>query len=89
MIAVRCSKYQERLLIGCVIKLTGREVVFDWMVGLYSGTWKEWRGREDRKPVVFSDFVPVEDVMYGPITSYKSNKLPPQTIKELKEIYQK
>ena len=63
MIAVRCSKYQERSLIGCVINLTGREVVFDWMVGSYSGTWKEWRGREDGKLVVFSDSVPVEDAI--------------------------
>ena len=89
MIAVRCSKYQERPLIGRVTKLTGREVMFDWMVGTYSGTWKEWRGREDGKPVIFSDSVPVEDVVYGPITLHKSKKLPPQTIKELKEVYQK
>ena len=46
-IAVCCEKYDDKPLLG---KVTGTEetfVMIDWMVGTYSGTWREWRGRKE------------------------------------------
>lgn len=74
-------------MIGRVTKITKKEVEFDWMIGTYSGTWKEWRGRQNGKRVVFSDSVPFKDVVHAPINLTKSKKLPPQTVSELKEKY--
>jgi len=53
-IAVRC---QERSLIGKVMEKKEQCVVMDWYIGSYSGTWREWKGRDQGKSVVFLDIL--------------------------------
>ena len=86
-IAVHSDKFVERPLIGRTTKVTTYKVEFEWMIGTYSGQWKEWRGRQDGIPVIFTDSVPLTDVLYHPIEFTKNKKLGPQTVAKLKEAY--
>ena len=86
--AVRCSKYSERPLIGRVKSVNGNNnITIDWLIGTYSGYWKEWKGRHEGKPVVYSEEIPVEDIVLSSISFTKSWKLPPKTVAALKELY--
>ena len=89
LIAVYTEKFSERPLIGRVTSLDDEMVKFDWMVGTYSGMWKEWRGRKEGKSVVFSDSVPLSDVLYHPIHLTKGKKLQPPVAAKLREAYKK
>jgi len=57
------------------------------MIGTYNRTWKEWRRRKNGKPVIFSDSVPMKNVLHHPIELTKSKELPPKTVNKLKELY--
>ena len=87
MIAVRSNKYRERPLLGRITTVKQDTVVFDWLVGSYSGTWKDWRGRENGKSVIYSDELPTSDILMTSITLTKAKKLQPQTVATLKELY--
>ncbi len=88
-IAVRSSKYNERPLIGCINHIDDyqKSVQFDWYVGTYSGTWREWKGREGRQRVTFTDSVPFTDVIYTNVTFTKSKRLTPSVVTALKQLY--
>lgn len=89
LIAVYTAKFTERPLIGRVTSVDDIDKVvrFEWMIGTYTGTWKEWRGRKEGKSVIFTDSVPLTDVLYHPIELTKSKKLQPQVVAKLRELY--
>lgn len=62
-------------------------VVIDWLIGSYSGMWREWRGRSEGKSIVYSDEICYDDIILGGITFTKSNRLRPATVSSLKELY--
>ena len=43
--------------------MNNKKVKLEWMTGTYSGSWKEWRGREDVEQVVYTDVAPLTDVV--------------------------
>ena len=83
---MKCKKYKERPLIGEITEVDDVNATIDWCVGTYSGMWKEWRGRKDGKAVVFSDTIPVEDILMK-VSFTKSKRLPLTIIPALKELY--
>ena len=85
-VAVKCKKYKDRPLIGKITTTDNVNTTIDWYVGTYSGTWKEWRGRQDGKAVVFSDNIPVKDILMK-LSFTKSMRLPSTIIPALKELY--
>ena len=89
-VAVKSTKYRERPLIGRICDIdtpdSGR-VEMEWMVGTYSGLWKEWRGREGGKTVVFTENISKEDIIFKNITFTPGKRLTPATIKALKALY--
>ena len=78
--------YKERPLIGRVIT-TNKEgrITVEWMMGLYSRRWKEWKGRERGKLVIYTDEVEPKDVVLRDIEFTHQMKLAPATIVALKE----
>jgi len=86
-IAVQSNKYCEHPLLGYVTSVKRDTVVFDWLVGSYSGTWKEWRGRGKGRSIIYSDELHTTDIIMTSITLTKGKKLPPQTVATLKELY--
>lgn len=85
-VAVRCDKYKERPLIGCITQICEKTVDINWMIGSYSGVWKEWKGRSEGKCVTFSDTISREDVMI-PVEFTKGMRIPPRKVSNLKELY--
>ena len=62
-------------------------VVMDWYIGSYSGTWREWKGRDQGKSVVFfSQTIENSDILKT-VSFTKAMRLNPQTVKDLKCIY--
>ena len=85
-VAVRCEKYSERPLIGCITNINTEAVTINWMIGSYSGIWKEWKGRSEGKYVTFADTIPQEHVMIS-VEFTKGMRLPQKTVSSLKELY--
>ena len=81
-VAIRCRKYKERPLIGKVAEILKRNVP-EWMTGTYSGTWRAWKGREGKRSVMFTDEIPIQDVLQG-VQFTKSNRFSPSTVQALK-----
>ena len=88
-IAVRCKKYNDKPLIGRVTAVNSgkQSVTIDWLIGSYSGMWREWRGRSEGKSIVYSDDIPVGDILLRKIDFTKSRRLRPTTVASLKELY--
>ena len=88
--AVKSTKYCERPLIGKICDIdtpdSGR-VEMEWMVGTYSGPWKEWKEREGGKTVVFTENISKEDIKLKNITFTPGKRVIPATIKALKALY--
>ena len=83
---MRCEKFSERPLIGHITQIDDKTVNINWMIGSYSGIWKEWKGRSEGKYITFADTIPLEDVM-TPIELTKGMRLPQKTVSTLKELY--
>ena len=83
---MKCQKYKERPLIGKITAVDGVNTTIDWYVGTYTGTWKEWCGRKDGKAVIFSDTIPLKDILMK-VSFTKSMRLPSMIIPALKELY--
>jgi len=58
----------------------------DWYIRTYSGIWKEWKGRDQGKPVVFSHTVENKDILKT-VTLTKAMRLKPEAVQDLKSIY--
>ena len=86
-VAIKSAKYHERPLIGKVCDTDGGMVEIEQMVGMYSGLWKQWKGREGGKTVVFTEKICKEDIIYTNITFTPGKRLTPATIKALKPLY--
>ena len=86
LIAVYTEKFTERPLIGWVTSVDSKVIKFDWMIGTYTGTWKEWRGRKEGKSVIFSDSVPLMDVLYHPIELTKGTTSSSETKRNIQKI---
>ena len=87
LVAVRSTKYPDRPLIGRVIAIGEDDVQIEWMVGTYSGSWKEWKGREGGKTVIYKDSIPKEDILYTGITLTATKKLKASIVNTLKSLY--
>ena len=90
-IAITSRVYKERPLIGQVTSIghvtsTGQNIIIDWYIGTYSGTWKPWRGRENGKTVTYTDTIDKKDIIQI-ITFTKGLRLSTTTVKELKMKY--
>ena len=83
------AKYSDRPLLGRVTGVMQDNVIIDWMVGSYSGIWREWRGRSGGKAVIFSDTIKKEDILLRNVTLTKSHRLKPDQVTCLKELYSK
>ena len=83
------DKYHDRPLLGRVTAVKQDVVTIDWMVGSYSGVWREWRGRSEGKSVIYSDNIKVTDILLPNITFTKCQKLKQDTTMLLKELYSK
>ena len=86
-VALNLAKYSDHPLIGRITDVQGRDVTVEWMVGTYSGQWREWKGREGGKSVVYSDIVKPTDIVRRGIKFTRSKKLSLTDIKELKAVY--
>ena len=86
MVAVRSDKYSEKPLIGQVTEVNKDDITINWYIGTFSGYWKEWKGRQDGKSVIFSDTIPFKDILQS-VSFTKTMKLPPKTVAALKELY--
>ena len=64
-VAVRCRKYKDRPLIRKVAEISKGNVLLEWMIGTYSGTWRAWKGREGKRSVTLTDEIPIQDVLQG------------------------
>ena len=53
--AIKSVKSHEHPLIGKICSTDGGMVEIEWMVGTYSGLWKQWKGKEGGKTVVFTE----------------------------------
>ena len=84
--AVKCDKYQEQPLIDKITAFDTDNATIEWYVGTYSGMWKQWQGRKDGKPVIFSDVIPVKNILTK-LYFTKSMRLPPKLISTIKELY--
>ena len=87
LIAVNTPKYRERPQIGRIISISPQEVVLEWLVGTYSGTWREWKGKEGGKTVVFTDTVATTNIIHTDIQLTSSKRLSPSVVKVLKTLY--
>ena len=86
LIAVNTPKYCERPQIGRIISISPQEVVLEWLVGTYSGTWREWKGKEGGKTVVFTDTVATTNIIHTDIQLTSSKRLSPSVVKVLKTL---
>ena len=84
MLAVRCEKYKEKPLHGKVTAVKASCVLIDWLIGIYSGMWREWRGG---RIFVYSDRINNDDIILRGITFTKSNRVCSATVSSLKELY--
>lgn len=64
-----CGKYTERPLIGRVTEANNGEIVIDWMIGSYSGVWREWKGREGRCSETYTEKIPYSDIVLKNVQS--------------------
>ena len=87
LVAVNIEKYKDRPLIGKVLEVSGDSIVLEWMVGSYSGIWKEWKGREEGEVVTYTDVITIENIVCTDIHFTPSKRLPPNIIKTLKSLY--
>lgn len=85
--AVKSKKYKDRPLLGRV-KEVGTDIVIEWFMGSYSGTWKEWRGRSGGKAVTYTDSIPRKDIVHRDITFTSAMHLPAAVASTLKTKYQ-
>ena len=83
---MKCDKYGERPLIGRITEINEKNVNINWMIGSYSGVWKEWKGRSEGRYITFADTIPWEDVMIS-VEFTKGMRLPQKTVSTLKELY--
>ena len=90
-VAVICHKYRDRPLIGRVASFDHhrKDVLLDWYMGTYSGSWRWWKGKKDGQMFVYTDRIPVEDIVMRHIPFSKSMRLGAATISSLKEAYAK
>ena len=72
--AVICHKYRDRPLIGRVASYDDhrKDVLLDWYMGTYSGSWRWWKGKKDGQMFVYTDKIPVEDIVMRHIPFSKS-----------------
>ena len=86
-VAVLSNKYNERPLLGRVTAIFDDEIQMDWMVGTYSGMWRDWKGRVEGKPVVFCDRIKIDQVVMRSIQFTNGKRLKSDTVCELKQRY--
>ncbi len=70
-IAVDCKQYKERPHIGKLERVTPASVTIHWLIGTYSGVWKEWKKQGNN----VSEEVDPENIVLPGITLTKSNRL--------------
>jgi len=68
----------EYVVLGKVTAIFENDIQMDWMVGTYSGVWREWKGRIEGKPVVFNDKIRKENVLMKHVTLTKGKQLKQQ-----------
>ena len=79
--------YKDRPLLGRVKSIQALKVTIEWLMGSYSGKWREWKGKVGKELVVYTDEIPVNDIIHRNITLNSSMHLTPSVVKILKEKY--
>ncbi len=83
MVAVDCKQYKERPQIKKLVRVTPASVTIHWLIGTYSGVWREWKKQGNN----ISKEVDPENIVLPGIALTKSNRLHPSTVAQLKRAY--
>ena len=84
MVALRLHQYKDEIpQIARIVKITDFEITVEWWVGTFHGIWIEWK----EKGKVINETFPRNAVLSTNISFYKSRRLTPNCITELKELY--
>jgi hypothetical protein len=86
VVAVRCTKYKDKPLLGVVKEVKGDTITLSWLMGSFKGTWRPWTGREKGETVNYTDDVAKKDVILN-IKLTPSQRLPASVAAELKKMY--
>ena len=87
MVALCCTKYNERPQLGQVLKVEKDKVTIKWFDGTWSSKWKVYNYRDERKTVAWIETLPVTDIISGKIELTKSGLISKATKHKLKELY--
>ena len=83
-VALKCMKYKDFLPhIGEIKELDQTTITVAWLNGQYSSVWIHWKNRGK----VITETFPVR-ALIKPIQLTKGMRLRPETINELKKIYE-
>ncbi len=82
--AVNCDKYSEEPQIGKVTAVQEQSIIIEWLIGTYTGVWRQWKKGEN-----ISDDIEPKDVVRRNVKLTKANRLSPSMVTELKAAYQK
>ncbi len=86
-IAVFSKLYMERPQLGQVVANANSRVTIDWYMGKYSGTWRWWKWKSNGEEVVYTDDIPIENIVLRDIVFKKGMQLDPSIISTLKAAY--
>lgn len=82
--ALRLHKYKDEIpQIARIVRITDFEITIEWWVGTFHGIWIEWKERGR----VIKETFPKNAVLSTNISFYKSRRLTPKCIAELKQLY--
>ena len=87
MVALCCTKYNERPQLGQVLKVEKDKATIKWFDGTWSSKWKVYDYRDGRKTVAWIETLPVTDIISGKIELTKSGLISKATKDKLKELY--
>ena len=87
MVALCCTKYNERPQLGQVLKVEKDKATIKWFDGTWSSKWKVYNYRDGRKTVAWIETLPIAVIISGKIELTKSGLISKATKDKLKELY--
>lgn len=87
IIGVLKKEYKDRPLLGRVKEAKASAVTIEWLMGSYTGKWREWKGREGKEVVIYTDEIERKDIIHRNIQLTSTMHLTLSDVKILKEKY--
>ena len=87
MVALYCTKYNERPQLGQVLEITKDQATIKWFDGTWSTRWKVYNYVHRRQTVAWVESLPVNSIIKGNIKLTSSGQLPKHTKEILKQMY--